>query len=125
MNVAVLGGGNGGFVGGRFDKVTKFDLLFADDASFASPTTTLHVLSPYVNRPPTSNGTEDFQTTVLVPNVMAQYLRFDVTAASGANPGAAEFQFYGPVPEPAAGGLLAVFAVLGCGRRGRRSLFPR
>ena len=64
-------------------------------------------------------------TTVLVPNVMAQYLRFDVTAASGANPGAAEFQFYGPVPEPAAGGLLAVFAVLGCGRRGRRSLFPR
>jgi len=103
------GGGNGTFVGGQFDKVTAFDLIFGDDPSFATSTATLHVQSPYVNRPPTSNGTEDFQTTVAVPNVTAQYVRFDVTAAAGANPGAAEFQFSGPVvPEPSCAALLAL-----------------
>ena len=85
---------------------------------------------PVISTPPSRTNAKFLRITgeypaMFVPNVMAQYLRFDVTAASGANPGAAEFQFYGPVPEPAAGGLLAVFAVLGCGRRGRRSLFPR
>ena len=109
------GGGNGGFVGGQFDKVTGFDLIFSDDPTFSAPITTLHVLSPYVNRPPLSNGPEDFQTTVPVPNVTAQYMRFDVTAAAGANPGAAEFQFF-PVPEPSAG----VTLLLGCFLGSRR-----
>ena len=112
------GGGNGAFRGGQFDKVTRFDLLFGDEPDFASPTATLHVLSPYVNRPPSSNGPEDFQTTVAVPNVVARYVRFDVTAAAGANPGAAEFTFYAPVPEPSAGALLVLCALFG--RRSRR-----
>jgi MYXO-CTERM domain-containing protein len=114
------GGGNGTFVGGQFDKVTAFDLIFSNQADFSSPITTLHVPSPYANRPPSTNGPEDFQTTVPVPGVTAQYVRFDVTAAAGANPGAAEFQFF-DVPEPSAGLTLLLACALTSRRARRRS----
>jgi hypothetical protein len=108
------GGGNGSFVGGLFDFVTAFDYVFADDASFTSIVGTVSVTR---SAPSSPTSPADFLTTTSIPNYTARYLRWDVTAANGANPGASNFEFHdnvaSSVPEPGTGLLAGVVLLLG------------
>ena len=104
---ASSGVANGSGGGGGADNVTMFDLIFSDDAIFGNGDDT--VVS--VNSP----GFADLDTVILNggDGILAQHVRFDVTAAAGANPGAAEFVFFtttAVVPEPTS---IALWTLLG------------
>jgi hypothetical protein len=89
------GGPNGVFFGGTFDFNTSYEYIFSDDPTFATVVGTVTVTRP---TPPQPTTIASFQTTTAIPNITAQFLRWQVLATNGSNPGAADFEFFGTIP---------------------------
>ncbi len=108
-NRTTSGGANGGFVGGTYDYVYQYEYIFSNDPSFA---TSVGVVT--VNRPNPGNtvlnGVANFQSHDAIPDITAQYVRWQVLASNGSNPGAADFEFYTGSPPTVAVDVPAVSA---------------
>lgn len=104
---------------GTFDYVTKYQYVFSNNASFSDivGTVTKDVTVP------TLPSLTSFTHTDAIPSITAQYVRWQVLATNGANPGAANFQFTAtPVPEPEIYAmLLAGLGLMGTIARRRKS----
>jgi len=91
------GGVNNNFAFGIYDYVTKYQYIFSNDASFSN------VVGAVVKQVtvPSVQDLANFTHIDSVPGITAQYVRWQVLATNGVNPGAANFQFAAaPVPEP-------------------------
>jgi hypothetical protein len=89
-------------IGGTADFVTNYDLIFSTNSTFGDGDDSLVSVGPRtVPTPP--NTVDEFVTVTSIPNITAQYLRFDVQAITGGAPnnGGHTFLFNGVVPEPA------------------------
>lgn len=108
-------------IGGTQDFTTGFDLIFSTNAVFGDADDVI-VSSGSIAIPVAPSGYDDFATTISIPGITAQYLRWDVTATTGANPGANAFVFAGSaVPEPGSWvSMIAGFGLVGAMRRRRR-----
>ena len=106
-------------IGGTLDFVTDYEIIFSENATFGDGDDT--VVSVGTLTPPAApSGLDDFVSSTAIPDVTAQYIRWDVTATLGANPGAHAFTFDGVVPEPSTlFGLMAGLAAI-CAWRRRR-----
>lgn len=93
------GGGNGVFKGGTFDFVTSYLFTFSNDMTFATNVGTVQVdVTPPSD--PTTVSVNSFQTLSLISGIPpAQYVRWQVLATNGSNPGAADFAFFGSLPQ--------------------------
>ena len=114
------GGPNNAFFGGLFDYTTQFSIQAYSDASFTTPVGSPLIFSKPL--PATHSSVADFQVTESLGGLSAQFLRYSVLAAQGANPGLADIEFnLVATPEPAA---LILFgsALLGMGLVRRRIL---
>ena len=119
------GGGNNGFVGGRFDFTTQYSLAGYTDASFTTLIGTpivVNVALPGAD-PASPAG---FLTTPALGGLSTRYVLYSVLAAQGVNPGLSNISFEGrlaggAVPEPSAWAmLLAGFGMVGFAARRRR-----
>lgn len=107
---------NGSYFGGPYDNVYSYKLIFSDEPAFSSALWTQEFASPgYANTDPAALINDGFGVT-------AQYVRWQVTATAGPNPGGAEIHFFTPeiVPEPAVGGLVGLGLCALASRGGRR-----
>ena len=107
------GANNGAFAGGTSDFTTQFSIKTYTDGTF---TTTVGPALTFTKAAPSSpTSTAQFLYTALLGGISAEFLRYTVIAASGANPGLADIEFT-TVDEPASlallGGGLIVIAVL-------------
>lgn len=106
-------------IGGTLDFVTNYDIILSENATFGDGDDTVVSVGP-LTAPAAPMGLDDFTSNAAIPDVTAQYLRWDVTATAGANPGAHAFTFDGVVPEPSTlFGLMTGLAAI-CVRRRRR-----
>jgi hypothetical protein len=92
------GGPNFVWYGGLFDYNTEFRYIFSVDANFTNGNGVSDdvVIDVLPEQPPgrvMEDEIELLQTTTPIPNVRAQYLRWEILATNGANPGANDFQF--------------------------------
>jgi hypothetical protein len=92
---------NGSNFGGPDDNVYSYKLIFSNEPTFSTVLWEQEFSSPnYANTDPPAliNGSL---------GVSAHYVRWQVTATAGENPGGAEIHFFTPeiVPEPAVGAL--------------------
>jgi hypothetical protein len=94
-------GANPTTLGGTLDYVTAFDLILSQNASFGDGDDVVISQGPFtVPAPPLT--VDSFVHEVPIGGLTAQYLRYDVVATPGANPGAHTFLFDGTaIPEPA------------------------
>jgi hypothetical protein len=106
---------NGSYFGGPYDNVYSYKLIFSNEPTFSTVLWEQEYSSPnYANTdsPALVNGGY---------GVLAQYVRWQVTATEGGNPGGAEIHFFTPeiVPEPSSGALSCLGLCLfgGCRRR--------
>ena len=99
------GGANGSNSFGTTDYVTQYQYVFATDAAFSNIVGTY--LSQIYTAPVGPTSYLNFQHTDSINALTAQYVRFAVVSARGANPGAADFQF-STVPEPGSLALLGL-----------------
>ena len=109
---------NGSYFGGPYDNVYSYKLIFSDDPTFSTVFWEQEFSSPnYANADPPAliNGGI---------GVNAQYVRWQVTATEGTNPGGAEIHFFAPeiVPEPAVGTLTSLGLCGWAGLRLRRQM---
>jgi hypothetical protein len=103
------GSGNGSYVLGTFDFVTQYEYIFSNDPTFA--TNVGIVTSPVLTPPSHPTSYLDFQSTLAIPDITAEYVRWQVLSTNGVNPGASNFNFY-TSPEPASVALLG-FGIAG------------
>jgi len=94
------GAGNMAWRGGNFDFNTAFDYIFSVDEDFTNGDGIADDVVISVERPQPAGDTDQdmielFQSTTAVPDIQAQFIRWQVTATAGANPGAADFEFVG------------------------------
>jgi hypothetical protein len=108
-NRTTSGGPNGGFVGGTYDYVYKYEYIFSNDPNFATNVgiVTIDLPNPGIT---VLNTVADFQSQTAIPDITAQYVRWQVLACNGNNPGAADFEFYTGRPPTVAADLAAVSA---------------
>lgn len=93
-------------IGGTQDFTTSFDLIFSTDSVFGNADDIL-ISSGSIDIPGWPDSIDDFTTVIDTGGVVARYMRWDVTSATGANPGAYAFRFAGSaVPEPASWAML-------------------
>jgi hypothetical protein len=83
-------------LGGLFDFVENYDLIFSLDSTFDDDDFVISV----ENDPPELPAEDfiGFLSNAAVPNVTAQYIRYDVVLTNGVNPGAHTFFFDGVLP---------------------------
>ena len=108
-------------IGGTADFVTEYDLILSVNPIFGDADDTTVSVGP-LEVPANPTGIDDFTSNAAISGVQAQYVRYDVVATNGANPGAHTLLFEGTlVPEPTACALMttALLAVLGFVRRKR------
>ena len=88
------GSGNGAFFGGTHDFNTSYSFTFSNDMTFA---TNVGQVTVNVNTPTQPTSVDSFQTlSIFSPPIgPAQYVKWQVLATNGNNPGAADFAFYG------------------------------
>jgi hypothetical protein len=88
------GSGNGAFYGGTFDFCTSYMFTFSNDMTFKTDVGTVVVNVNTPSQQPTS--LENFQTLSIISGIPpAQYVKWQVLATNGDNPGAADFAFFG------------------------------
>ena len=88
------GGPQGTITDGTGDNVTSFDIIFSADATFGDSDDWSTSIDS------TTCCSTDVIDIAGGAGLMVRYIRFDVTAAAGQNPGAAEFSFYTVDPPP-------------------------
>ena len=87
-------------IGGTADFVTEYSLIFSANSDFGDADDTVVSVGP-LTTPVSPSGADDFTTETAIGGVTGQYVRFDVVATNGGNPGAHTFFFDGAlVPEP-------------------------
>ncbi len=112
-------GANETTIGGTLDFVTNYDIILSQNATFGDGDDTVVSVGP-LTAPAAPSGLADFLSNATIPDVTAQYIRWDVTATPGANPGGHAFAFDGVVPEPSTlFGLITGLAVISAWRRRR------
>jgi hypothetical protein len=108
------GGANGSFSGGTTDFTTAYEYIFSNDSTFL---TNLGIVTVNRSTPSSPTTIASFQTTTSIPNISAQYIRYQVLAANGPNAGVADLEFTAAdetsVPEPATLALCSLGAALG------------
>jgi hypothetical protein len=94
------GGPNNVWAGGLHDYNTLFSYTFSVDDDFGNGdgqtddiVIEVEPEEPFVE-PILEDELELLQTITAVPNISAQYLRWDILETRGANPGAADFEFH-------------------------------
>ena len=100
------GSGNNSNVRGPFDFTTSYEYSFYSDSTFTSPFASVIVSGRSV---PVSGDPNllDFQTTSNIGGIAAQFVRYQVLATQGSNPGVADLSFSGsPAPEPSTMAML-------------------
>jgi len=102
------GGGNGAFVGGTTDFTTEFELIFSNNADFSSPLATYDFTKTTPTGPTTISSF--FYSADFAP-VTADFVRYQVIASNGPNPGLADISISNTSAVPEPGGL----ALLGTG----------
>jgi hypothetical protein len=109
---------NGSFFGGPYDNVYSYKLIFSNDPTFST------VLWEQENSSPNYANTDPPALVNGGYGVLAQYVRWQVTATEGANPGGAEIHFFTPeiVPEPSIGALSCLSLCLFAGCRCRKQM---
>jgi hypothetical protein len=116
------GGGNNGYVGGLSDFTTQFSLQGFTNASF---TTAIGSALVFNHTAPIPSGPSSFGTTVALGGLTTQFVRYQVLATNGSNPGLSDIHFAtrdGGVPEPATWGLMLIgFGGMGAILRRRRA----
>jgi hypothetical protein len=107
-------------IGGILDFVTDYDIILSENATFGDGDDTVVSVGP-LTAPAAPSGLADFLSNATIPDVTAQYIRWDVTGTPGANPGAHAFAFDGVVPEPSTllGLVAGLAAICAWRRRGR------
>jgi hypothetical protein len=107
-------------IGGTQDFTTSFNLIFSSDSQFGNDDD-ITIGSGLIAVPSSPEGIDDFTTVIGTGGIVARYMRWDVTSATGANPGAYAFQFASSaVPEPASWAMLiAGFFTVGSQMRRR------
>ena len=109
---------NGSYWAGPYDNVTSYKLIFSDEPTFSSVLWEQEYASPgFANTDPAALVNGGYGVT-------AQYVRWQVTATDGGNPGGAEIHFFTPeiVPEPSIGALCCLGVCLFARCRGRRQM---
>lgn len=89
--------------------VTDFDLVFSNNSDFSAPVTTLNFAtsgSPDYTLIYTNVST--IQQIEFTSAVTARYVRWDSNASNNNYDGAAEMQFWAPVPEPGSAALMGL-----------------
>lgn len=107
---------NGSYWSGPYDNVTSYKLIFSNEPTFSSVLWVQEYASPgYANTDPAALVNGGYGVT-------AQYVRWQVTATDGGNPGGAEIHFFPPevVPEPSIGAFSCLGLCLFAGRRCRK-----
>jgi hypothetical protein len=97
-------------LGGLSDYVTQFDLILSQNAAFGDADDVVVSQGPFT-LPAVPLSVDSFVHEVPIGGVTAQFIRYDVVANQGVNPGAHTFLFDGtPIPEPATILCLLCFA---------------
>jgi hypothetical protein len=87
------GGPNDLYVGGTFDFNTSYMFTFSNDQTFTNNVGTVVVT---VNPPSQPTTIDSFQTLSIISGIPpAQYVKWQVLATNGNNPGASDFAFFG------------------------------
>ena len=120
--------GNGFYGGLLYQFATTIRYEFSNVANFS---TLVYDSGNIIRTPPGAPSSYlDFQTTTAIPNVTAEYVRFeivtDLNSNGGAHSGAADLSFTDVAPEPSTSVLLLTGLLIGCGlvvrqRRASRS----
>jgi hypothetical protein len=92
------GGANFTWVGGLFDYNTAFNYIFSVDPLFTNGNgVTDDIVIEVEPEPPLEQVAEEdialLQTSTTIPDIQARYLRWQVVATNGSNPGANDFEF--------------------------------
>ena len=112
------GSSNGSFVGGVTDFTTGFTLTYYDAMHTAIGMQSFSKSTP---TPPTQLSDFEFTGSVNSGAVKVASVLYSVTAANGPNPGLADINFTGSVPEPATWTMMLMgFGMIGAGLRSRR-----
>jgi hypothetical protein len=93
------------------DQVTDFDLIFSNNADFTAPVATLNFATtgtPDFTLVADPTGTPTRQEFEFVSSVNARYVKWEVNASASIYDGAAEMEFWAPVPEPSSAALLGL-----------------
>lgn len=109
---------NGSYFAGPYDNVYSYKLIFSNEPTFATVLWEQEYSSPnYANTDPAALVNGGY-------GVSAQYVRWQVTATEGGNPGGAEIHFFTPeiVPEPSIGALSCLGLCLFAGWRSRKQM---
>jgi len=104
------------------DQVTDFDLIFSNNSDFSLPVATLNFATSggdFTLVTGTSTARQEFE---FASSVATRYVRWEVNASGNIYDGAAEMEFWAPIPEPSALVLaaLGLLGLIGFGRRRKR-----
>ena len=113
------GGGNGSYFGGTTDFTTQFSLTYRNAMGAVIGTDTFNKVTPT-----SPSGPASFYFTGATVNngsVKVSSLLYTVLASNGPNPGLADINFTGSVPEPTTWAMMLMgFGMVGFGLRSRR-----
>jgi len=90
------GGGNGTPYFGSFDFNTSYSYTFSNDPTFSTSVgqVVVNTTPPFVDR--TLRTVDMFETLSIISGIPpCQYIKWQVVASNGSNPGASDFAFYG------------------------------
>jgi hypothetical protein len=113
------GGPNGAYFGGLSDYTTQFSLQAFTDATFTTPIGLADIFNEPVPGGPITPAS--FQHTEGLGGLTGEYIRYQVLATQGVNPGLSDIHFDGTAVPEAATWAMMLLGFFGVGTMMRRS----